>query len=184
MFWSNADESKKFLTNYHMLLHVLIYHASLSIQELKFCFYTLHTVCDVGRNKAKENYEETSPWFTFIGNLDLFQHFRDRKHWQHISQVFIWSPESSILWLHFYDKCDNCMFILQNRNFLERRIGAFIWILETRINNFLFFLIFIFCYACTYKFWIGERLNTRITSSHMNQIIQWILVFSLYFDDM
>ena len=58
-----------------MLLHVLIYHASLSIQELQFRFYTLHTVCDVGRNKAKENYEETSPWFTFIGNLDFFKNF-------------------------------------------------------------------------------------------------------------
>lgn len=58
---------------------------------------------------------------------------------------FIWSPESSILWLHFYDKCDNCMFILQNRNFLERRIGAFIWILEIRINNFCF-VFFLFSY--------------------------------------
>ena len=145
MFWSKTDESKKFLSNYHMLLHAIIYHASLSFQELQFCFYTLLTVCDVGRNKAKENYEETSPWFTFIGNLDLFQNFHDRKHWQQISQVFIWSPESSILWLHFYDKCDNCMFILQNKNVLERRIGSFHMNQITKISLVLLLTWILLC---------------------------------------
>ena len=53
--------------------HVVIYHANLSFKDWNFVStHFTKTECDVGRNTAKENYEETSPWITFIGNSDFF----------------------------------------------------------------------------------------------------------------